>query len=85
MNTPKILILSLLALLNPLVAAEAVSPESQPGAPIKPACCARAEAKGQTCKKTCCIAAADEGKACEKCLKKKPRKPRKKNAAAPAQ
>ena len=37
----------------------------------KPACCAKAEKKGETCKHECCVAAAKESKVCEKCSKPK--------------
>ncbi len=42
----------------------------------KPACCAKAEKKGETCKHECCVEAAkaDPPKACEKCSKPKKEK-----------
>ena len=37
----------------------------------KPACCAKAEKKGETCKHECCVTAAKDNKTCEKCSKPK--------------
>ena len=77
MKSPKVLV-ALIAI-SFLAATSSFAGDKDAPVSKQAGCCAKAEAKGETCGHSCCVAAAKEGKNCETCkgsgkIEKKPEK-----------